>query len=60
MTCPICKKVETKKYRPFCSQKCADLDLGKWLTGAYVISSGNTDEEDYVSSNDLEKQAKLH
>ena len=26
-----------QKYRPFCSKRCADIDLGKWLTGGYAI-----------------------
>lgn len=37
MTCPICGKDADPKYRPFCSRRCADVDLGRWLTGAYVI-----------------------
>lgn len=36
MTCPICKKETVPKYRPFCSKRCADVDLGKWLNGAYA------------------------
>jgi uncharacterized protein len=37
MTCPICQKKTDPKYRPFCSKRCADIDLGRWLTGRYVI-----------------------
>lgn len=37
MTCPVCKKPSDPKYRPFCSKRCADVDLGRWLTGSYVI-----------------------
>ncbi|GAB4387625.1 DNA gyrase inhibitor YacG [Albidovulum sp.] len=37
MTCPICHKETDHKYRPFCSRRCADVDLGRWLTGAYAI-----------------------
>jgi len=37
MTCPICSKDADPKYRPFCSKRCADIDLGRWLTGGYVI-----------------------
>lgn len=37
MTCPICRKETDPKYRPFCSRRCADIDLGRWLTGAYAI-----------------------
>jgi endogenous inhibitor of DNA gyrase (YacG/DUF329 family) len=38
MTCPICAKESDPKYRPFCSRRCADVDLGKWLTGSYAIA----------------------
>ena len=36
MACPICKKDSQPQYRPFCSKRCADVDLAKWLRGAYV------------------------
>ena len=49
MTCPICEKDTDPKYRPFCSKRCADVDLGKWLTGGYAIPGGATEEEDGVS-----------
>ncbi|NBC97336.1 MAG: DNA gyrase inhibitor YacG [Deinococcus-Thermus bacterium] len=42
MTCPICSKSTDPRYRPFCSKRCADVDLGRWLTGAYAVP---TDEE---------------
>ena len=37
MTCPICRKPTAARYRPFCSRRCADVDLGRWLTGSYAI-----------------------
>lgn len=37
MACPICKADSVPRYRPFCSRRCADVDLGRWLTGAYVL-----------------------
>ncbi|MFN0115284.1 MAG: DNA gyrase inhibitor YacG [Paracoccaceae bacterium] len=37
MTCPICKRPADMRYRPFCSRRCADVDLGRWLTGSYVV-----------------------
>lgn len=51
MTCPICKKQPTPDYRPFCSKRCADLDLGNWLKGSYAIPpqdpvDGLPDEDD--------------
>jgi len=35
--CPICGKPAVEKYRPFCSKRCADIDLNRWLSGSYVI-----------------------
>lgn len=35
--CPICGKPTVEKYRPFCSIRCADVDLNRWFTGQYVI-----------------------
>jgi uncharacterized protein len=35
--CPICKKPSTQQFHPFCSARCADIDLNRWLSGAYVI-----------------------
>ena len=37
-TCPICRKhPSTPEYRPFCSRRCADIDLSRWLGGVYRI-----------------------
>jgi uncharacterized protein len=35
--CPICGKPSAAAFRPFCSARCADVDLNRWLSGAYVI-----------------------
>ncbi len=35
INCPICKKIAKKPYIPFCSKKCANLDLMKWLSDEY-------------------------
>lgn len=35
--CPICSKPPVVEYRPFCSRRCADVDLQRWLTGAYAV-----------------------
>lgn len=35
--CPICKTLSDPTYHPFCSKRCADIDLGKWLGGDYAI-----------------------
>jgi endogenous inhibitor of DNA gyrase (YacG/DUF329 family) len=35
--CPICGKPSVQAFHPFCSSRCAQIDLNRWLTGAYVI-----------------------
>ena len=35
--CPICGKPAEVRWRPFCSKRCADVDLGRWLAGRYAI-----------------------
>lgn len=44
--CPICGKPMAEKYRPFCSSRCADVDLHRWLSGAYAIPVTEDDDED--------------
>ncbi|MEN3930493.1 DNA gyrase inhibitor YacG [Microvirga sp. W0021] len=40
--CPICDKPTAEDFRPFCSKRCADVDLHRWLNSSYVIQ---TEEE---------------
>ena len=35
--CPLCGKPVTEASKPFCSKRCADIDLGRWLKGGYAI-----------------------
>ena len=51
MSCPICSKKIEGKFKPFCSKRCADLDLGKWLNGSYAIPAPLEDlsEEDEIA-----------
>jgi len=44
--CPICGKPSVQKFRPFCSKRCADIDLGRWLRGAYAIPAAEAEDED--------------
>ena len=37
-SCPICGRPAEADVRPFCSARCADVDLGRWFTGAYRIA----------------------
>ena len=42
--CPICGKPAVQRFKPFCSSRCADIDLGRWLKGSYVIPGEAVDE----------------
>jgi endogenous inhibitor of DNA gyrase (YacG/DUF329 family) len=44
--CPLCGKAADAHYRPFCSKRCADIDLNRWLGGVYAIPSKEEEEED--------------
>ncbi|MEX0301978.1 MAG: DNA gyrase inhibitor YacG [Leisingera sp.] len=44
MSCPICGGESQKSYRPFCSKRCADIDLGKWLNGTYSVPSQDPED----------------
>ncbi|RWN51447.1 DNA gyrase inhibitor YacG [Mesorhizobium sp.] len=43
--CPECGKPSARETYPFCSVRCKDIDLNRWLKGAYVIS-GRDDEDE--------------
>ena len=44
--CVICGKPKDEKYKPFCSKRCADVDLNRWFSGGYAIPAANDDEPD--------------
>jgi uncharacterized protein len=51
--CPICGKPTSPEHRPFCSKRCADIDLGRWLKGSYSVpgepvgkDTGDGDKDD--------------
>lgn len=46
--CPICDTPEKKAYSPFCSKRCADVDLGNWFKGNYSIAAQEEPDEDDV------------
>jgi endogenous inhibitor of DNA gyrase (YacG/DUF329 family) len=57
LSCPTCKKPVTSKDPdfPFCSDRCRLIDLGKWASGKYVISSPVTDTSDEIDGESDEK-----
>lgn len=44
--CPICGKPAETRWRPFCSRRCADIDLHRWLSGRYAIPASDAPGED--------------
>ena len=45
-SCPICGKPTDERRKPFCSRRCADVDLNRWLSGVYVVPVTEDEEED--------------
>jgi len=45
-TCPICGKPVAAEFRPFCSRRCADVDLNRWLSGVYAVPVTQDEAED--------------
>jgi endogenous inhibitor of DNA gyrase (YacG/DUF329 family) len=43
--CPICGRPAVKAHRPFCSARCADVDLGNWVSGRYRIPTDDEPED---------------
>jgi len=57
MACPICDKSTNAKYRPFCSKRCADVDLGRWLNESYVVPG---EAVDLPEEGETAEDRKLH
>jgi uncharacterized protein len=62
LRCPICKKAVKSSAAdfPFCSERCRTVDLGKWASGDYVISSPVKDAEDLIQDGNLEDPDRDH
>ncbi len=60
MTCPICKEETHKDYRPFCSKRCADIDLGRWMRGSYAIPSDDVPDGPDSATEWPEENRKPH
>ena len=48
--CPLCQQPAEGLHRPFCSRRCAQLDLGKWLAGNYAIPSHEAMEDSDIET----------
>ncbi len=55
--CPICAKLADDAAKPFCSKRCADIDLHRWLKGSYAIPG--RDGEAVVAANDQNPDADI-
>ena len=44
--CPVCRKPSSQMFHPFCSSRCQDVDLNRWLSGGYVIPGEAVEDED--------------
>jgi endogenous inhibitor of DNA gyrase (YacG/DUF329 family) len=44
MTCPICGRSTAESVRPFCSKRCADVDLARWLNGSYAVPASDPED----------------
>jgi uncharacterized protein len=44
--CPICGKPADAKLNPFCSARCADVDLNRWFAGSYAIPASEDDDDE--------------
>ncbi|WP_106609671.1 DNA gyrase inhibitor YacG [Shimia abyssi] len=60
MSCPICAKPVSPKYRPFCSKRCAEVDLSKWLKGGYSVVSDDQEGLEDVLTKDVSKSQLRH
>jgi uncharacterized protein len=54
-SCPVCRKGAAEKFRPFCSKRCADVDLHRWLGGVYAIPVTEDADEDGTSRREEER-----
>jgi len=49
MSCPICAGKPEERVRPFCSKRCADIDLGRWMSGDYAVPSQDPEDAERAS-----------
>lgn len=52
-SCPICRRAAREPYTPFCSARCQDVDLHRWISGAYVIPGSDQPSDEADDSGDL-------
>ncbi len=60
MSCPICSEPTAQEFRPFCSRRCADVDLGRWMLGTYAIPAEAIEEDDRAPVRSEDDDGRLH
>lgn len=58
MSCPICRKPTQAAWRPFCSARCADIDLGRWVSGDYAIPSRDPEDIEKAAEAAIEAEER--
>lgn len=56
--CPLCGKPVDTAFKPFCSKRCADIDLNRWLSGVYAVPVKQEEDEDGESPADNDAEEK--
>lgn len=51
-TCAVCGKPQASEYRPFCSRRCADVDLQRWFSGRYAVPAVENEESESTPGRD--------
>jgi endogenous inhibitor of DNA gyrase (YacG/DUF329 family) len=54
--CPICGKSVVDEFKPFCSRRCTDVDLNRWLSGVYAVPVKDDEDEDGEKPRDTEQE----
>ena len=52
--CPICGKPSAAEFRPFCTRRCANVDLNRWLGGVYAVPVKDDEDEDGARKGEAE------
>ena len=60
MSCPMCERDTLAEFRPFCSKRCADVDLGRWVNGSYAIPSRDPEDIDAAIEAVEQQNTKPH
>jgi uncharacterized protein len=49
-SCPICGKPAAAQFRPFCTRRCRNVDLNRWLSGVYAVPLREDEDEDRATA----------